>query len=413
MYSRKHKHTEKNPSRPPLWHRASKTFGYIVIVFAVFGLGVGVGDGRLSIAALRSQNKGLPTAPDYATVNQLYTALKNNYDGPLTNQQLLDGLKAGLLQATGDPYTEYFSASAAKDFNNQLEGTFSGIGAELGQDTDGNIQIIAPIAGTPAAKAGLLPHDMIVSISGTSTSGMTVDSAVTRVRGPKGTTVTLKIIRGKTQELNFTIKRDDIKVPSVNWKILDKHIGYIQITQFSDDTSTLAEKAAQEFKNAGVKGVILDLRSNPGGLVNAATSVVSLWLPEGDTIMTERRGADTIGAEMSNGVDPLNGLPTAVLINGGSASASEITAGGLHDNGAATLFGTQSYGKGSEQNVIQLAGGTEAKITIARWYRPNGQNIDKKGITPDHVVNLTTDNTKNGADPQLAAATQFVISREK
>ena len=408
MYVVKHKHSEDRVKKAPTWARAVKIAGYGFVIVVVFAVGVGVGNGRLSIAALHSENKSLPAQLDYATVNQLYTALKNNYDGSLTQAKLLDGLKGGLLQATGDPYTEYFSAASAKEFNNQLQGTFSGIGAELGQDESGNLEIIAPIDGTPASKAGLRPQDLIVSINGQSTSGVNVDEAVAKIRGPKGTQVTLKIVRNKTQELNFTITRDNITVPSVKWSIINGDVGYMQITQFTDETSGLARQAAQEFKDKGVKGVVLDLRGNPGGLVTAAVNVSSMWLPEGKTVMTERRGNTTVGTELSNGINPLQGVRTAVLVDGGSASASEITAGALHDNDVATIFGTQSYGKGSEQNIIQLAGGAEAKITIARWYRPNGQNIDKKGITPDHVVNVTDDQLKNKQDPQKDAAVQFV-----
>ncbi|HLZ15181.1 MAG TPA: S41 family peptidase [Candidatus Saccharimonadales bacterium] len=409
-YAVKHKHSDDSGKKQPLWWRATKVASCILVVVIVFGFGVGVGNGRLSLAALQSQNKQLPAQLNYATVNQLYTALKNNYDGQLDETKLLDGMKGGLLTATGDPYTEYFSAADAKDFNNLLQGTFNGIGAELGQDANGNVEIIAPIDGTPAAKAGLRPQDLIESINGQSTAGLNVDEAVSKIRGPKGTQVTLKIVRGKTQELTFTITRDNITVPSVKWSILDNNIGYMQITQFTDDTASLARQAAQDFKDHGVQGVVLDLRGNPGGLVTAAVNVVSLWLPEGKTVMTERRGNNTVGTEVSNGLDPLDGIRTAVLIDGGSASAAEITAGALHDNNVATLFGTQSFGKGSEQNVIPLAGGAEAKITIARWYRPNGQNIDKKGIAPDRVVKITDDQIKSKQDPQKDAAIQFALT---
>lgn len=382
----------------------------VVLVGAagIFSIGVGVGSGRISFSTLESQNEDLPAALDYSSVTQVYNQLKANYDGKLDQTKLLDGMKAGLVNAAGDPYTEYFDAKSASDFNSQLSGTFSGIGAELGQDSQNNLVIIAPIDGTPASKAGLKPQDIITEVNGKSTTGMSVDQAVTKIRGDKGTKVTLKVIRDKSQTLTFTITRDDIKVPSVKSEILDDNIGYIKINQFGDDTGDLAAKAAQEFKDKGVKGVVLDMRGNPGGLLTAAVDVSSLWLDQGQTILQEKRGGTVVSTETATGNNILKGVPTAVLIDEGSASASEITAGALHDNNVATLFGVKSYGKGSVQQVVKLPNGTEMKVTIARWYRPNGQNIDKKGITPENIVKMTADDYKAGNDLQKNAALKFI-----
>lgn len=388
--------------------RGALAAGSVVVLAGIFGLGIAVGSGRISFSTLSSQNTNLPSKLDYSGVTQVYNSLRDNYDGKLDQTKLLDGMKAGLVQAAGDPYTEYFSSKDAKDFNDQLSGTFSGIGAELGQNAQGNLIVVSPIAGTPASTAGLKAQDVIANINGSSTAGMSIDTAVSKIRGPKDTKVTLKIVRDKTQSLDFTITRDNIKVPSVKSKVLDGNIGYIQISEFSDDTSDLAQKAAQDLKDKNVKGIVLDLRGNPGGLLNAAVAVSSLWLPQGQTILQEKRGSSIVSTETATGNDILHGMPTAVLIDQGSASASEITAGALHDNGVATLFGTKSYGKGSVQQVMQLPNGTEMKVTIARWYRPNGQNIDKTGITPDHSVAISADDLKAGNDPQKAAATQFI-----
>ena len=185
----------------------------------------------------------------------------------------------------------------------------------------------------------------------------------------------------------------------------------MQITQFSDDTGTLAAQAAADFKAKGVKSVILDMRDNPGGLLSAAVDVSSLWLPEHETVLQEKRGGKVINTYQSEGNPVLNNVPTVVLINGGSASAAEITAGALHDNGAATLIGEKSFGKGSVQQITPLSNNEEIKVTVARWYRPNGENIDKKGITPDKVVKMTDDDYKNGTDPQKEAAIAKLLNQ--
>jgi carboxyl-terminal processing protease len=402
----------------PLWLRVTKIAGVTLGIMAVFGLGYGLGSGGLKFETVANgSNKSLPNKLDYSSVDQLYSTIKSNYDGKLDEATLIDGLKAGLANATGDPYTVYFNAKQASDFNKQLAGTFSGVGAELGQDTAGNLIIVAPIEGTPASKAGLRPQDVIAAIDGKTTSGMSVDEAVSKIRGKKGTDVTLRVIRNKTDDLTVKITRDDIKIPSVKSQILDDNIGYLEINQFSDDTARLAQDAANDFKSKGVKGVILDLRGNPGGLVSAATSVSSMWLPEGKTIMQERRGDKAVSTELANGNNILAGVPTVVLIDAGSASASEITAGALKDNGVATLIGVKSFGKGSVQQIINLSGseadgaGPEVKVTIARWYRPNGQNIDKKGVNPDKEVKMTDDDYKQKRDPQKDAAIEFLKNR--
>ncbi len=387
----------------------TKIAGIVVAVMVIFSAGVGVGNGAIAIGnAKNDQNKDLPADLDYSSVEQLYDTLRSKYDGNLTTQQLLDGLKTGLANAGGDPYTVYLNAKDAEDFNKELNGTFSGIGAELGQDANKNLLVVAPIAGFPAAKAGLRPQDLIVAIDGKSTAGLSIEEAVTKIRGPKGTQVKLRVLRDKKEDLNFTLTREDIKIASVKHEILEGNIGYLQITQFNDDTTELAQKAAQEFKDKNVKGVLVDLRGNPGGRLTAAVDVTSLWLPEGKTILQEKRGGLIVATSTANGQNTLQGIPTAVLINAGSASASEIMAGALKDNGVATLYGIKSFGKGSVQQIAQLPGGGELKVTIARWYRPNGQNIDKKGIGPDKEVKMTDDDFKNKLDPQKDAALEFL-----
>ena len=379
-----------------------------IIFLAGFGLGNGWITQHLP-GATRPVASGLPSKLDYTTVNQVYQSLKQNYDGQLTEDQLLNGLKHGLATATNDPYTEYFTVKEAQDFNNQLNNSFGGVGAELGENSSNNLQIIAPIAGTPAATAGLQAQDLIAAINGASTTGMSVDAAVSKIRGPAGSKVTLQIVRGN-QALTFTITRENITVPSVTTKMLPGNIGYLSISTFADDTTTLAQKAADQFKAAKVSGLILDLRNDPGGLLDAAVRVSSLWLPQGQTILQEKRGSQVVQSYYALGGNELNGIPTVVLINAGSASASEITAGALRDNHDAYVLGQKSYGKGVVQQLINFGDGSQLKVTIASWYRPNGQNINKKGITPDKTVNEPSIATPDN-DPQLQAAENYLTSK--
>lgn len=386
-----------------------KPVALVVVAVAIFGAGVGFGNGSIQLGTTtESANKDLPADLNYASIEQVYDLLRSNYDGKLDQTKLLDGLKKGLAESTGDPYTMYFSKSEAKDFNDQLSGSFTGIGAELGQDADGNLIIVSPISGFPAEKAGLRAQDAIVSINGTSTSGMSVDKAVSMIRGKKDTKVTLRVLRSKTEDLSFTITRADITVPSVKWELLDGKVGLITVSQFSEDTVSLMNQAGLELKDKGAKSILLDLRGNPGGLLSAAVNISEMWLPQGKTIVQEKRGGVVTDTYTSQGGGLFSNMPTAVLIDAGSASASEIVSGALRDNGAATLFGEKSYGKGSVQEIRELTNGTEVKITVARWYRPNGQNIDKKGIKPDHEVKMTEDDYKNKRDPQKDAAVDFL-----
>lgn len=392
---------------------AKRITSILVLVLIFFAAGVAVGRGNWQIwkGAAANSKTGSSGQLNFSSVNQVYGILKSDFDGSLNQTQLIDGAKAGLVSAAGDPYTEYFNPQQAKDFNNELSGSITGIGAELGSDGQNNIVIISPLDGYPAQKAGLKPKDIIAAINGKPTQGMTIDEAVSKIRGNPGTKVTLTIVRGAAKPFNVTITRQKITVPSVKYSIINGNIGYLQISQFTSDTAGLAQKAAQDFKAKGVKGVILDLRGDPGGYLDAAVSVSSLWLKDGQTVVSERRGATVVSTEYADGNNILNGLPTVVLIDSGSASASEITSGALHDNHDATLVGETSFGKGSVQQVINLSDGSELKVTIAHWYTPDGININKKGIKPDVTVPITDQDAAAGKDPQKAKAIQIIDSK--
>ena len=386
-----------------------KTLRVSVVAALIFIFGLGVGNGTIvlhqeQLFQKSVQKQGLPDDLDYKTVEQVYDTLRRQYDGQLDMNKLLDGLKAGLAAAAGDPYTEYLSQQSAKEFDDQLNGTFSGIGAELGKDDQGNIIVISPIAGFPAEKAGLKAQDIIAEVDGESTAGKSISEAVGRIRGEKGTKVKLTVVRNKAQQLDIEITRDTITIASVETKTLDGNIGYIKVSRYGDDTAGLVAKAAKDFKSKNVKGVILDLRSNPGGLLDPSVTISSLWLDPGTTVLQEKRGETTVKTYRASGTPVLKGVPTVVLINEGSASASEITAGALRDNGAATLVGIKSFGKGSVQQLEQLGDGSVLKVTIARWFTPKGVNINKDGIKPDTEVKLDEEKFKTGTDTQLDTA---------
>ena len=388
-------------------------FGGIIAAFIIFEIGFYIGNGRVSFGNGRlisinlSSNQGLPSSLNYGVVQQEYNILKYNFDGKLTTQQLQDGMMNGLVNSAGDPFTEYFNPSDAKIFNDELNNTFSGIGAELTQNSKQQTLVLSPLKGYPAANAGLKAQDQILTVNGKATAGQSVDTIVDEIRGPSGSYVTL-VVNRNGQQMTFKIKRETITAPSVQWSILSGNIGYMQITTFANDTPKLSEQAANYFKQQGVKSVILDLRDNPGGLVTSAVSVSSLWLPGGSTIMIEKHSNQVVQTYTATGNDILQGIPTVVLIDGGSASASEITAGALSDNQAAVTMGQQSYGKGTAQQIFPLSNGGELKVTIVHWFTPDNVSIEHKGITPQIKVTESSTDKANNVDTVKNAAINYL-----
>jgi carboxyl-terminal processing protease len=402
---------QKEQPRKKRGYKLTRSVFTVAAFVAVFALGLGIGNGAVTFGNsnnLASVSEGLPNNLNYSDVEELYDRLRKSFDGQLSEQDLLEGLKEGLVNATGDQYTQYLGPEEAKEFTEDLNGTFSGIGARLMLNENDLVMVETPLAGYPAEKAGLRARDVVAEIDGESALEMSVADAVEKIRGEAGTTVKLKIIRDSKQQLDFEIKRETITIPSVEHEILEGNVGYMQVARFDETTASLAKKAANEFKAAGVKGVILDLRNNPGGILDAAVDLSGIWLPEGKMVLQEKRDDVVVKTFESEGPATLAGMETVVLINEGSASASEITAGALRDNNAATLMGEKSFGKGSVQTVQELPDGGILKVTIARWFTPNGKNIDKEGIQPDKKVTRSSEDIAKNRDPQKDAAVKSI-----
>ena len=338
---------------------------------------------------------------DLSSVEATYRALKANYDGTLSDKALIDGANKGLVAAAGDTYTLYMTSSESTTFSDDLTGNIGGgIGAEIGIRNN-QATIIRVLKSNPAEKAGLLAGDIILKVNDQSTTGWTVDQVVAKIRGDVGTTVKLSIQRGSDIK-DYTVTRDTIINPSVESSIKNG-VGVLTISRFDSETAGLAHTAALSFKANNVKGVILDLRGNGGGYVDAAQSVASLWL--NDKVVVSERTDGKVVNELKSGTDPvLAGIPTVVLVDGGSASASEIVSGALQDYKVAKLVGEKTFGKGSVQKLIDLPQGAQLKVTVARWYTPNGKNINQEGIVPDVVVPITAQDVNAGNDPQFDAA---------
>ena len=350
-----------------------------------------------SVFGVRTSNKTI----DLSSVQKTYQELVANYDGKLDTQKLIYGANRGLVEAAGDPHTVYMDPDETKEFDKSLSGQIGGgIGAEIGLRSN-KPTIIKPLENSPAQKAGIKAGEAIVKVNDEASSDWSVEKVVSKIRGEVGTSVKLTLLSGgQTHEVS--VVRQNIVSPAVESEI-DGEIGILKVNRFGDDTVSLARKYASEFVEKGVKKVILDLRNNPGGTVGAAQGLLGIWL-DNQIAMTERRGSEIVKTLRTTGTPILGNMKTVVLINGNSASASEITAGALREYGKATLVGQKSYGKGSVQIVLGLPGGSQMKVTEARWYTPKGKNIDKTGIEPDVKVDLSSDDVNNNVDPQMDKA---------
>lgn len=347
---------------------------------------------------------------DFSLFWKVWDLLKEKYVNrtDLDAQQMVYGAIKGMVKATGDPYTTFFDPKETKSFSQDLEGSFEGIGAELGIK-DEILTVIAPLEDTPAQKSGLRSGDKILKIGDKNTSDMTIDEAVDLIRGKKGTEVKLTVLHeGDKETRDITIVRDMIEIKSVKVEFLDKNIADIKIIKFGEETTKEFDLAMNQVLAKGSAGIILDLRNNPGGFLDKSVDIASRLIPKGEVVVMEEDQNGKRESLYTNGGDRLSAIPIVVLINEGSASASEILAGALRDDKKITLIGKKSFGKGSVQELMDLPGSASIKITVAKWLTPNGDYIMEKGITPDIAVELNLDDFNNKKDPQLDKALEVL-----
>jgi len=363
---------------------------------------------------IKNASTGQASSVDFGPFWQAWQILQSTYvptpqHPAITEQDKVWGAIKGLAASYGDPYTTFFPPVDEASFQTEITGNFGGIGAEIGEKS-GSIVIVAPLKGSPAEAAGLVAGDYVLKINASSTANMSVDEAVNMIRGPVGTKVTLNVLGANDKApRNISITRQVINIPEINTQSLPGGIYDIQLYTFTADSATLFRSALISFAKSGDSKLILDLRGNPGGYLDAAVDMASFFLPGKDIIVTEDSGGH--GNDMtyySKGYDVFDAkkdstFKMVVLVDSGSASASEILSAALQQNGVAKLVGTQTFGKGSVQELLPLTSDTALKITVARWLTPNGGSISDIGITPDYVVDLTATSTAAN-DPQLEKA---------
>lgn len=404
-----------------------KIIGWSVIVaVAVFYTGFYYG-GKSKMQNLSAQNIAnrdvvASTTADFAPFWEAWEILNDKFVTThskkyVTDQDKVWGAVQGLAASYGDPYTVFFPPEESKMFSEEIKGNFDGVGMEVGM-REGVLTVVAPIKDNPAYKAGIKSGDQIIKINGTSTVGLSIDEAIKMIRGPKGTTVTVTMLRkGVKEPIDFVLTRAVINIPTIDTEVLPNGVFIIRLYNFSQNSAELFRGALREFVTSGSDKLILDLRDNPGGYLGAAVDMSSWFLPVGKVLVTEDFGNDSATPKLeykSRGYDIFNkffnkGLKFVILVNGGSASASEILAGALQQYGVAKLVGEQTFGKGSVQELVQLTPETSIKVTVARWLTPNGTWISEKGLTPDVVVPFVADKVDPKKDVQMDRAIAEVL----
>ena len=390
-------------------NRAVKLILLVVVCFGIFGAGFYFGKNQVVCKACK------PETVDFSLFWDAYNKLHFNYINPdaIDDTKVVYGAISGMTKSLGDPYTDFFSPSQAKIFQQDLSGSFEGIGVEIGIKKD-QLTVIAPLKGTPGDRAGLKAGDIILKINGQSTSDMTIDQAVSLIRGKGGTEVNLNIFReGWNQPKDFKMIRETIKVNSIDWELKDGNVAYIHIHQFDQSLSPDFKNAAREILSSPAKKIVLDLRNNPGGYLEIAQEVAGWFLRPGQLVTVEDFGKGKEQKQYkTNGNGAFVDYPTVILINKGSASASEILAGALRDNRNIQLIGEKSFGKGSVQEIVNLQDGVSfLKITIAKWLTPKGTSISEVGLSPDVKVEITEDDAKASKDTQLDRAIEYIKNK--
>ena len=413
-------------------------YSLLVILVLIFILGFSSGYFQ-SIREIKKSVGGevlnAEELPDYLTADvdfrefwQVWQYVKDNYvKSDVSETELFYGAMAGIVASLGDPYSVFLNPEISEKFDEELAGSFEGIGAEIGIK-DNRLTVIAPLPGTPADRAGLRSGDKILAIDGYDTTGIALDYAVSIIRGPKGTQVTLTIMgEGDEEPREVSITRDTIEIDSVKFSrkssvvageedesfdLKDGDIAYIELLYFNENTLADWNKTVQDVLAANPKGIILDLRNNPGGFLATAIEVAGEWV-DGQTVVLERLRSGVKLAHQANRQARFDGIPTVILVNGGSASGSEIVAGALQDYGVATLVGETTFGKGSVQDLKKFSDGSSVKLTIAEWLTPNGRNINEEGIKPDIEVEMTKEDYDADKDPQLDKALEVLRSQQQ
>ncbi|MED3760231.1 S41 family peptidase [Peribacillus frigoritolerans] len=364
-----------------------KKFTFIMGIFLVIFLTAGI----TTIALTFGDEKVESLAPDkHAEFEKLYSTydkIKDDYYEEVDEEKLVDGAINGMIKSLDDPYSAYMDKKEASSFHESISSSFEGIGAEI-QEQDGQIMVVSPIKGSPAEKAGVKPNDIILSVDGKSVEGLSSSEAVLKIRGEKGTKVDLSISRaGESEPIKLTIKRDTIPIETVYAEMLDDGVAKIQVTSFSEHTVQELKTALEEMSKKDMKGLVLDLRGNPGGLLDQAIEMASLFIPNGEVVLQVEERSGNKEVYKSENDEELK-IPVVVLIDDGSASASEIVAAAVSESADIPLIGVKSFGKGTVQTAQDFKDGSNFKYTAAKWLTPEGNWIHKKGIKPDITVKL-------------------------
>ena len=383
------------------------------IFFSGFSYGKNSQPSIEKITGLQNLEQGKNSNMDFSLFWDVWARVQEKFvnRGKLDYQKMVYGAIVGMLNSLGDPYTVFMTPQENKFFSQSLQGNLEGIGAEVGMRKD-IVTIISPLADSPAMKAGLKAGDQILKINDKITVGMMIDEAVSLIRGPKGTEVVLTIGRdGWTEAKEFKITRAVIIIPIVKFEMkqaANKPVAYVALYQFTDNSAAEFQKAVQQILTSGAKGIVLDLRNNHGGYLESAVEIASWFLPNNHLVVTEDYGNGKKNEHYSIGGNKLGSYPVVVLMNQGSASASEILAGALRDDMGVKLVGERSFGKGSVQELEQMTSGTSIKVTVAKWLTPSGHSIMDSGLEPDVKVDIQQSDVDNGKDLQLDKALEML-----